>query len=70
MSERIAGEKSGVDVEERGVCCIYCEYAVRPDIAEIVPEVDDDEAWDEMSVFHSAKCEWVLTRAHRRMDAV
>jgi hypothetical protein len=32
---------------------------------EVVPAVDDSDAWQGIATAHSVDCEWVLTRAHR-----
>lgn len=44
--------------------CAYCNAEVASEF-DIVPEIDDDEAWRELAQYHSTQCEWVLTRAHR-----
>lgn len=53
--------------------CVYCGTYVLvidqdPRFSEpcdIVPAVDDDEAWKERSLWHLPDCEWIETRAHR-----
>lgn len=44
--------------------CIYCDH---DDISPVVPAVNDDQGWEELTHEHAADCEWVLTRAHRRV---
>jgi hypothetical protein len=55
-AEREAEEAAGVE-------CIYC-WALGT--TQAVPDVDDDDSWDELAKEHGDDCEWVLTRAHRR----
>ncbi len=47
------------------VDCIYCGAHVDETI---VPDVDDDDAWEAEAQMHNLNCEWVLTRAHRLLD--
>jgi hypothetical protein len=61
------------DYAEQCQYCVYCENYVLvidqdtrfSEPCDIVPEVDDDEAWEERSLWHLPGCEWIETRAHR-----
>lgn len=50
--------------EEQDVDCAYCGRTIRGG-DDVVPAVDDDEAWAEIAKAHAGDCEWVRTRAHR-----
>lgn len=43
--------------------CTYCDQACAN---KIIPHVDDDDAWAELAAQHTAQCDWLTTRAHRR----
>lgn len=46
----------------------YCEYCDSDEITTVkVPAVNDDKAWARIASEHNPDCEWVETRAHRRM---
>lgn len=45
--------------------CAYCVYEVP--VWYGVPAVDDDEAWEKLLEHHADDCEWVVTRAHRKL---
>jgi len=45
--------------------CIYCHHKISDKNAEIVPDVYDDDAWEELAQEHDPDCEWIKTRAHR-----
>lgn len=42
--------------------CMYCGVPVSDDI---VPPVDDGDAWGEVQKAHAIDCEWANSRAHR-----
>lgn len=44
--------------------CMYCLQIVT---SGEVPDVYDDEAWERIAREHHPGCEWVNTRAHRRL---
>lgn len=43
--------------------CAYCDYGL--EMGE-VPNVDEDEEWTRLALWHDDDCEWIKTRAHRR----
>lgn len=45
--------------------CSYCGLNVPNTTA---PATDDDRGWSEIAARHAPDCEWVLTRAHRRIE--
>ena len=42
---------------------VYCNHEIQ-DVT-IIPNVDDDETWEQLSTEHASSCEWIATRAHR-----
>jgi hypothetical protein len=54
--------------------CVYCGAKVPileqderfSEPCEVIPDVDDDEQWGELAVYHADDCEWIRTRAHQR----
>lgn len=50
--------------------CIYCNTMIDAGTNEFVPDVDDDDAWNELSEKHGLECEWIETRAHRIEGAI
>lgn len=44
--------------------CDYCNRDV-PDEGDFVPEVSDDDEWEQLAALHADDCEWIITRAHR-----
>lgn len=52
--------------EAPSVECDYCRRELDQQVAESVPDVYDDEAWDRLARLHRDDCEWIETRAHRR----
>ena len=52
------------EILDQATECVYCGYTIPG--GETVPSVDDDAAWAKLAAQHSAGCEWVITRAHRR----
>ena len=46
--------------------CAYCNHDVPyMDESQQVPDVTDDEAWEDLAKYHDPECEWIVTRAHR-----
>jgi hypothetical protein len=47
--------------------CAYCGAEnCEDEIAEgWIPEVDEDQGWAKLALYHAQGCEWVQTRAHR-----
>lgn len=43
-------------IDQDPCCCEPCD---------VVPDVDDDDAWEERALWHRPGCEWIETRAHR-----
>ncbi len=44
--------------------CVFCGATVTVD--ELVPLLNDEEAWRRIATEHHRDCEWVRTRAGRR----
>ncbi len=44
--------------------CIYCGQMV---CCDSVPAPDDDASWLAEAEHHDEDCEWIITRAHRRL---
>jgi hypothetical protein len=60
--DRHFGEADEPEPEEEEECS-YCGYLVP--VRSTVPDLDDDEMWEQLLDHHGDDCEWVLTRAHR-----
>ena len=55
-------------LDENDNRCIYCGAAIESSAIELVPDVDDVEAWLALATHHESDCEWVCTRAHREAE--
>ena len=55
-------------LDENDNRCIYCGAAIESSAIELVPDVDDVEAWLALATQHNSDCEWVRTRAHREAE--
>lgn len=52
--------------EHRILECAYCASEVPLSEESEIPEVNDDERWDQVAEHHREDCDWIKTRAHRR----
>lgn len=48
--------------------CVYCGVALEVNKVYFVPHEWDDQAWNAIAPDHAEDCEWVMTRAHNRIE--
>lgn len=53
------------DTDDR---CEYCGMRISAEVADRVPEVDDEAGWAELAREHAEWCDWIATRAFARRD--